>query len=159
MNRRTEHGLGTFCTALGCMRSQVLRSDISFSLGDDARLDLVTDVQTATEQISRDFQRGSIKECRCQNSIAVRHEQTQVGAYVRGAGCFSSRGMSGSNTAQLGALEVQMVLLGFPTSGSFNVPARMPITYCRASLCVNRGVPHFGQNCRCMVLPLAAKLV
>jgi hypothetical protein len=32
-----------------------LWSDISFSLCDHARLDLVTDVQTATEQISSDF--------------------------------------------------------------------------------------------------------
>jgi len=40
-------------------------------LGDDARLDLVTDEQMATEQIPSDLQRGSIKECCCENPIAV----------------------------------------------------------------------------------------
>ena len=54
---------------------------------------------------------------------------------VRGGGdCFSSRSMFGSNTAQLGALEVQMVTCGFPISGSSSVPARTPIMCSRASL-------------------------
>src|SRR5262245_52496910 len=48
--------------------------------------------------------------------------------------CFSFRSMFGSNTAQLGALEVQMVICGLPISGSSSVPARTPIMCNRASL-------------------------
>ena len=43
-------------------------------------------------------------------------------------------GIFGSNTAQLGALEIQMLMPGLPISGSSSVPARTPIRCSRASL-------------------------
>ena len=60
--------------------------------------------------------------------------------------------------AQLGALDVQMVIAGLARSGSSNVPALTKIRWGRASASLNSGVPQVGQNRRCMRLPLSATL-
>jgi hypothetical protein len=60
--------------------------------------------------------------------------------------------------AQPGALDVQMVIAGFASSGSSNVPTRTKIKCGRASASLNNGVPQLGQNRRCMRLPLSATL-
>ena len=48
-------------------------------------------------------------------------------SYLPGGDCLSSCGRPGSKEAQLGALEVQMVICGLPSSGSSSVPARTPM--------------------------------
>src|SRR5687768_10507988 len=60
--------------------------------------------------------------------------------------------------AQIGACDVQIVIDGLATPESSNVPARTKIRCGRASASLNICVPHFGQNRRCMTLPLSATL-
>ena len=60
--------------------------------------------------------------------------------------------------AQLGALAVQIVIAGFASSGSSNVPTRTKIRCGRTSASLKSGVPHAGQKRRCILLPLSATL-
>jgi hypothetical protein len=60
--------------------------------------------------------------------------------------------------AQVGALDVQMIIAGVASFGSSNVPARAKIKCGRASASLKSGVPHFGQKRRCIRLPLSAML-
>lgn len=78
--------------------------------------------------------------------------------YPAGGGCPSSRGSAGSMQAQRGALAAQIVIAGATRSGSSNVPARTKIRCGRASASLKSGVPHAGQNLRCIRLPLSATL-
>src|SRR5215469_14042529 len=66
--------------------------------------------------------------------------------------------MLGSMQAQLGASEVQIVTAGLATSASSSVPLRTNTRWGRASASLNIGVPHPGQNERCITLPLSAML-
>jgi hypothetical protein len=58
--------------------------------------------------------------------------------------------------AQVGAADTQIVALGFAISRSSSVPLRTKIKCGRASASLNICVPHFGQNRRCITLPLSA---
>lgn len=49
-------------------------------------------------------------------------------------------------TAQLGALDVQIVTSGLASSGSSSVPPRIPMRCGRASEPVVTGVPHFDRS-------------
>jgi len=60
--------------------------------------------------------------------------------------------------AQLGALDVQIVIAGSASSGSSKVPALTKIRCGRASASLNSGVPQSGQNRRCIRFPLSATL-
>jgi hypothetical protein len=60
--------------------------------------------------------------------------------------------------AQRGALEVQIVIAGLARFGSSKVPARTKIKCGLASASLKSGVPHSGQNRRCIRLPLSATL-
>src|SRR6185503_2021834 len=53
---------------------------------------------------------------------------------------------------------VQIVIWGTIRFGSSRAPARMKIRCGRDSALLNKGVPHLGQNPRCMRLPLSAML-
>jgi hypothetical protein len=78
--------------------------------------------------------------------------------HAAGGGCASTRGRFGSKHAHCGALEVHIVIAGLATSGSSNVPTRTKIRCGRTSASLNSGVPHSGQNRRCIRLPLFATL-
>jgi len=80
------------------------------------------------------------------------------GGYAAGGGCRSIRGAASSMQAHVGALAVQMVIAGFASSGSSNVPTRTKIRWGRASASLNSGVPQRGQKRRCIRLPLSATL-
>src|SRR6476646_5879059 len=60
--------------------------------------------------------------------------------------------------AQRGADDVQIDIAGFARSGSSNVPTRTKIRCGRTSASLKSGVPHAGQNRRCILLPLSATL-
>src|SRR5215471_6249968 len=60
--------------------------------------------------------------------------------------------------AQVGALEVQIVIAGLTSSRSSSVPARTKIRCGRDSASLNIGVPHDEQKRRCITLPLSARL-
>src|SRR4051812_5244979 len=60
--------------------------------------------------------------------------------------------------AQLGALDVQMVMAGRGGVGSSKVPTRTKIKWGRASASLKSGVPQSPQNRRCIRLPLSAML-
>jgi hypothetical protein len=80
------------------------------------------------------------------------------GDYAAGGGCSSTRGKAPSIHAQLGALDVQMVIAGLARFGSSKLPTRTKIKCGRASASLKRGVPQSRQNRRCMQLPLSATL-
>ena len=81
-----------------------------------------------------------------------------AGNYAAGGGCLSTRGKAASIQAQRGALEVQIVIAGLARFGSSKVPARTKIKCGLASASLKSGVPHSGQNRRCIRLPLSATL-
>jgi hypothetical protein len=60
--------------------------------------------------------------------------------------------------AQLGALDVQMVISGLTRFGSSKVPTRTKIKSGRASASLKSGVPQTGQKRRCIRTPLSATL-
>jgi len=89
------------------------------------------------------------------NPLRRRHTRRR---YAAGGGCSSTRGSVASMQAQRGALDVQIVIAGLARFGSSNVPTRTKTRCGRASASLNNGVPQFGQNRRCMRLPLSATL-
>ena len=60
--------------------------------------------------------------------------------------------------AQLGALDVQIVIAGLARFGSSKVPTRTKTRCGRASASLKSGVPQFAQKRRCIRLPLSATL-
>src|SRR2546429_185011 len=78
--------------------------------------------------------------------------------HATGGGWPSTFGRWGSMQAQVGALLVQIVLLGRTTSGSSSAPARMKTRVGRDSDALKRWVPQTGQKRRCILLPLSATL-
>lgn len=60
--------------------------------------------------------------------------------------------------AQRGALDAQIVIAGLARFGSSKLPTRTKIKCGRASASLKSGVPHSGQNRRCIRFPLSATL-
>src|SRR6187401_2033443 len=78
--------------------------------------------------------------------------------HAAGGGCFTTCGNSSLMQAQRGADDVQIVIAGSARFGSSKVPTRTKIRCGRASASLKSGVPHDGQNRRCIWLPLSATL-
>lgn len=88
----------------------------------------------------------------------MKRSEREDAGYAAGGGCFSTRGSDALMQAQRGALEVQIVAAGLARLGSSKVPTRTKTRCGRASASLKSGVPQFGQNRRCIRLPLSATL-
>jgi len=82
----------------------------------------------------------------------------RVTHHAAGGGCLSSFGNAASMEAHGGADDVQIVTAGVATSGSSKEPTRTKIRCGRAWASLKSGVPHDGQNRRCIWFPLSATL-
>ncbi len=86
----------------------------------------------------------------------ARQARPAVGAFVGGKGCRVTCSRDGFKHAQLGALAVQMFVVGSMDEGSSRFPARTTRNWGRADDMANRCEPQIGQNCRMISFPLSA---
>lgn len=139
------------------MEQQALSpKDLEAYIGPSGRVSEILNGKRADDPEPARRAEHSLREFDVHQPGPLRQVRLTVGG---GTGCRSTCSSAGSRQAHVGALLVQMFIVGLTDEGSSSAPTRTTVNCGRADELANSDEPQVGQNRRRMVLPLSAVLV